>query len=527
MSYASLINADNIPQNEALNDRQVRNNAGGFVYALDIWSRLDRFLVLGSDTPTYYQSARELTRENARSVVECWKSDRVRTASRIVEISASGRAPKNSPAIFALALGAVDEDVEVRRCALGAVGDVCRTASHLFEFAALLDALGSGWGRAVSRTFRTWYEQRPVDDLANQMTKYRTRNGYSHTRVIQRTHPKVDASDIGRVALMRWACDGNLDGIALPDKLAGYLAAMKTDNAKDLLPLIEKHGLTWEQVPTWALTDGKVWEAMLPNLGMTALLRNLGTLTSLGVVRAIGGKTAEVVERLSDERAIRSSRLHPFAILNALSVYRSGVSVKGSRAWSAVSTIADALDGAFYKAFANVESTGKRHMLALDVSGSMVSSKLMNSTLSAREGAGAMAMVTARTEKQHCFVGFAKSIVPLDVGASMSLGAVTSAIARSDFGRTDCAAPMLHALAKGLEVDVFVVYTDNETWAGNIHPSQALKKYRKETGIDAKLIVVGMTSTGFSIADPQDAGMLDVVGFDSGAVSVMGDFVRS
>jgi 60 kDa SS-A/Ro ribonucleoprotein len=35
-----------------------------------------------------------------------------------------------------------------------------------------------------------------------------------------------------------------------------------------------------------------------------------------------------------------------------------------------------------------------------------------------------------------------------------------------------------------------------------------------ETGIDAKLAVVAMESDGFSIADPNDAGMLDFVGFD-------------
>jgi len=42
------------------------------------------------------------------------------------------------------------------------------------------------------------------------------------------------------------------------------------------------------------------------------------------------------------------------------------------------------------------------------------------------------------------------------------------------FGRTDCALPMVWALRKGLEIDHFCVYTDNETWAGTIHPHQAL-----------------------------------------------------
>jgi 60 kDa SS-A/Ro ribonucleoprotein len=38
--------------------------------------------------------------------------------------------------------------------------------------------------------------------------------------------------------------------------------------------------------------------------------------------------------------------------------------------------------------------------------------------------------------------------------------------------------------------------------------------------------VVGMVSNGFSIADPSDGGMLDVVGFDAAAPAVIADFIR-
>lgn len=71
-----------------------------------------------------------------------------------------------------------------------------------------------------------------------------------------------------------------------------------------------------------------------------------------------------------------------------------------------------------------------------------------------------------------------------------------------------------------------MVYTDNETWAGTIHPHQALAEYRRTTGIPAKLIVVGMTATGFTIADPSDAGILDVVGFDAAVPSLITEFAR-
>jgi hypothetical protein len=102
-----------------------------------------------------------------------------------------------------------------------------------------------------------------------------------------------------------------------------------------------------------------------------------------------------------------------------------------------------------------------------------------------------------------------------------------SAVSNIPFGGTDCALPMAWAVEHKAKVDVFVVYTDSETWFGKIHPMQALAQYREKMAIRAKLIVVGMTSSGFSIADPDDAGALDVVGFDSAVPSVMADFVRT
>jgi 60 kDa SS-A/Ro ribonucleoprotein len=37
-------------------------------------------------------------------------------------------------------------------------------------------------------------------------------------------------------------------------------------------------------------------------------------------------------------------------------------------------------------------------------------------------------------------------------------------------------------------------------------------------------VVVGMVSNGFTIADPTDPGMLDVVGFDASAPNTISDF---
>ncbi len=92
------------------------------------------------------------------------------------------------------------------------------------------------------------------------------------------------------------------------------------------------------------------------------------------------------------------------------------------------------------------------------------------------------------------------------------------------FGGTDCSLPMRYALEHNREVDAFVIYTDSETWAGAIHPVQALREYRERTGIPARLIVVGMEANAFSIADPDDPGMLDIVGFDTATPDVVSGF---
>jgi 60 kDa SS-A/Ro ribonucleoprotein len=159
--------------------------------------------------------------------------------------------------------------------------------------------------------------------------------------------------------------------------------------------------------------------------------------------------------------------------------------------------------------------------------------RVAGSSLTPREGSAAMALVAAASAHP---VGFTAqdpaqwrsttTLTPLPLPPSMGLDDAVRAVSDLPFGGTDCALPMLHALERGLSVNAFVVHTDSETWAGAIHPVQALRQYRERTGIAAKLVVVGMVSNGFRIADPNDPGMLDVVGFDAAVPAVVADFIR-
>ena len=122
---------------------------------------------------------------------------------------------------------------------------------------------------------------------------------------------------------------------------------------------------------------------------------------------------------------------------------------------------------------------------------------------------------------------YGTALTELAISPRQRLDDVVKYLGSLGFGGTDCSLPMVYATENKLDVDAFCVYTDNETWAGNIHPSQALKNFRSTMNKpDAKQIVVGMTATNFTIADPSDPRTLDVVGFDTNTPAAISEFIK-
>src|SRR5499426_2006892 len=105
INYAKIFNRRATPQSQPIpGSSQVRNSGGGYSWAVDDWARFDRFLILGAEGGTYYIAERDLVKQNHDAIVRCVQADGIRAVNRIIEISGAGRAPKNDPAIFGLAL---------------------------------------------------------------------------------------------------------------------------------------------------------------------------------------------------------------------------------------------------------------------------------------------------------------------------------------------------------------------------------------------------------------------------------------
>jgi 60 kDa SS-A/Ro ribonucleoprotein len=528
MSYASHLGPRAVPQTEAL-PGQVPNSAGGFVYAVDDWVRLDRFLILGSEAGSYYAGERKLTLENASTVERCANANWKRTVDQIVAISDSGRAVKNEPALMALAIVAKKCFHSLGRAyALEALPKVARIGTHLFHFAEYVKALG-GWGRGTRRAVAGWYLDMQSDKLALQAVKYQQRDGWSHRDLLRKSHPKT--ADATKNTILSWMAKGWPDVGAVPHTDAALVKIWAFERAQtaegsELIKLITDYGLPHECVPNEQKGDPAVWDSMLPHMGLTALIRNLGKMTSVGLIRPLSAAKRLVGERLGDVEALRKARIHPLSVLVALKIYAQGHGDKGSLTWTPEPSVTDALDAAFYLAFKAVEPTGKRHLLALDVSESMTWHNIAGMPITPREASAAMALVTANVEPEHAFVAFANGIATLGISPRQRLDNIVRYVDSLPASGTDCALPMLWATQNKIPVDIFVIMTDNETHGSSMHPKVALEVYRQKMGIPAKLAVCAMTSTEFSIADPSDAGQLDLIGFSSDTPAVLADFAR-
>jgi 60 kDa SS-A/Ro ribonucleoprotein len=252
-----------------------------------------------------------------------------------------------------------------------------------------------------------------------------------------------------------------------------------------------------------------------------------------------------VVNHLKNREVIKKARIHPVHVLTAWFTYRKGHGKLSKHTWVSNREIIKALEEMFYLSFKNIEPTGKRICFLIDCSGSMCSPSLCEGVTCA-ESAALLAMIFARSETtketspDHSFYLFTSKSgggcvytsktgltdVSDVIDAKAEFVNVVAACQRSDWGSTDISMGILEALKYKRKYDAFVVITDNDVNSG-IKPSEAMKQYR--TGMKmptTKLVVVATQGSDYTIADPSDPFMMDMVGFDAHGPKILQDFIR-
>ncbi len=510
----------------------VRNSAGGFGWEKDIWTQLRDFIVLGTEGGTFYADERTNTFRNVGVVQRALAEDGPRAVRLAVEISTAkpARAPKNHPALYVLAAALASKDLPTRQAAAGSVHQVVRTTDHMAHwFGYLKDARGSGGASPiVKRAYTNLFTQDEPGRVVYRYLKSRQRktgSGESFTpgdllRLAKPT-PANETQD---------AMFALISGKKTPMEVSGYFEAAKgyyeaqlADTPAKAVRAILAYHVPWEFLPDSVLKYPEVWEALIPNLGITALIRNLARMTQNGALGPFKQGNARAAARLTSHKELADGRVHPFDLMLALRVYESGFAQPSPKApareWTPVPEIVDALGRAFVESFAVADKVPGNYVVAVDSSGSMTYGPQVRhggTDIGTPYGVSlAFANILMRTSGGAVYpVNFDRVVHPSPLRAGMSLSEI---FAKSDNngGATDCAAPILWALEHGHRVDGFIILTDSESWAGRGHASQALDQYRRRINPNARVVWCATTANGRSLADPYTDGVLQVAGFDS------------
>ncbi len=442
--------------------------------------------------------------------------------------------------------------------------------------------LSKGFGRAFKTALNRSFLKKTPSQLAYQVTKYQKRGDWSFNDIIKCTHLRTgtgenrkrntkylpsdyQAPPIKPATAMDLVLRYSMYGMEEMTKLATafklnndpiyeYLWAvnrvksMTETDTDDLIHLVHKYRLVREHLPTWSMKSCQVQKALLfgdyrrgvaKPPPMTALLRNLASLTSIGLFED-KEILALVVKHLTDKDAVQKSRIHPVNVIIAWFVYRKGHGFKGKLKWTPVPAIRDALEQMAFLAFANAPPTTKRYGVFIDGSSSMLSETTFQGLTNA-DIAALLSLVIARSGQGHLFYVFSSQSLSnggvrgslpglYDVGhqihANSTFEEVLSAVQLSNWGRTDISNGIRYLEHSNKHVDAIVVITDNDINTGD-KPLVALNSYRAKIGNpNVKLITLAVQLNDLTIADPSDKGMLDMCGFDTNSYQVMHAFTH-
>ena len=229
------------------------------------------------------------------------------------------------------------------------------------------------------------------------------------------------------------------------------LLSMPVDERRHVLEnpeLLARAGITWEALAGWLQgpMDAAAWEAIVPSMGIFALVRNLRNFDQAGMSDEVA---ATVAARLSDPEVIARSRMFPFRFLAA---HNAAPSLRW--AWP--------LEQALGHSLANVPRLDGRTLVLVDRSGSMFGGVSQKSGLNRADSAAVFGTALALRAASADLVEFGTNHRRVEVERGESL---LKALQRfTSMGGTNTA-EAVRAHYRGH--DRVVIVTDEQAWNGH------------------------------------------------------------
>ncbi|KAE9546835.1 hypothetical protein FO519_009953, partial [Halicephalobus sp. NKZ332] len=261
--------------------------------------------------------------------------------------------------------------------------EMIRSVTDLLAFVSYYSKIGEklgkgrGWGRMMRSMIEKWFHLQAPTKLIMECTKYRKRHGWSLRDILKLSHTKPPEGDwfllydhifhfiifnevdfsknessynpVSKSLKKEKKANYDFDKKVIDEnvmknfvfkKIECHLEIQKLRKSEDVpraCELITEGMLVRENVPTDLLQYPKIWETLLNDMPMKALLRNLGKLSSLDIISGRNPEKEEfvdkVVEQVTSESGLNNSRTHPLSLLISKKAYSKGKSSNGKLKW--------------------------------------------------------------------------------------------------------------------------------------------------------------------------------------------------
>ncbi|KAK8764109.1 hypothetical protein V5799_033282, partial [Amblyomma americanum] len=253
-----------------------------------------------------------------------------------------------------------------------------------------------------------------------------------------------------------------------------------------------------------------VWLCLVRRLPLAELVAHVPRLSRAGLLSRgpLVGLLRERLRSAAEQKPPPLGPLETYALKRHLEASRP----KQHHRPASSQQLDDVIAALHEHSFKAVPATGKRFLVAVDVRGPMAHGRVRGlDGVTPAEASALLLQALVRTGDAVTALAFAaRGLVQLEVDARMSLADISRRMRETPMGPVDVSLPLRWAKEQGRSFDLVLVCTDNQTQSFAVHPAQALREYREACSLPGtRFAVCAMCSQGFSLAPPDELGMLD------------------
>lgn len=293
------------------------------------------------------------------------------------------------------------------------------------------------------------------------------------------------------------------DPAATPVAAARKRLAQKAALDDEARALIRETRCPWEVVLSQFGNSRETWEAVLPEMGYMAVLRNLRNLAQCGA------DLAPALAKLADPKEVARSRQLPFRFWSAyLTLQQANV---------LTSKAADALEDALAHSTAAIPRLPGVTVVASDNSGSMGSTVSAKSTVTRQAAANLLAAIAQRVSDDGRAIVFGETAALVPISTRDGLITNLRKQSATDVGHSTNAHRAVELMMeKKIKADRLIVFSDMQCWnsSGDGRTlAGAVAKYRRTVNPSLFVHSVDLAGSGKSAVVPDDPRTNLVSGF--------------